>query len=103
MQIPPSLLNTLSQSSLTYSTVRDETRKFLSMLNSSYLHRIETAMTDMLPRGTAAMFDTTSLTRLDESEQLSYDIDAIGAGILTVEEVRERRGLPNAAPAVNRD
>jgi HK97 family phage portal protein len=93
MQCPPSLLNTQAQSSLTYSTVRDEYRKFLLTLNASYLNRLEQAFSQYLPRGVTAKFDTTSLTRLDQSEQLAYDAQAIAAGILTVDEVRASRGM----------
>ena len=93
MQCPPSLLNTQAQSSLTYSTVRDEYRKFLLTLQASYLKRIEAAFTQYLPRGVTAQFETSSLTQLDQSEQLAFDADAIAAGILTIDEVRARRGL----------
>ena len=93
MQCPPSLLNTVAQSSLTYSTTRDEYRRFLLSLNASYLSRLEAAFGNYLPRGQTARFDTSSLTRLDETEQLAYDIDAIAAGLLTIDEVRARRGL----------
>ena len=93
MQCPPSLLNTVAQSSLTYSTTRDEYRRFLLSLNASYLKRLESAFTNYLPRGQTARFDTSSLTKLDEAEQLAYDVDQIAAGIVTVEEVRARRGL----------
>jgi hypothetical protein len=93
MQCPPSLLNTEAQSSLTYSTVRDEYRKFLLTLNASYLNRIEAAFSQYRPNGQIAQFDTASLTRLDQSEQLDFDVKAIAAGIYTANEVRANRGL----------
>lgn len=98
--IPPTWLNTLAQSSLTYSTSRDEARRFLSTtLQTSYLSRIEAAFTQYLPRGTVARFDTTGITRLDTEAQVTVDAELIAAGIMTVDEIRDRRGLaPSTAP-----
>ena len=63
MQIPPSLLNTQSQSSLTYSTVGGEFSRWLSIgLRPVYLNRIESAFSELLPRNVHAKFDTTPLT-----------------------------------------
>ncbi len=92
--LPPSLLNTLSQSSLTYSTTVEAVRQWLTLgLNPAYLQRIESVWTEMLPRGQYARFDTTDLTRMSPREQLDYDIAAINSGIHTVDEVRIKRGL----------
>ena len=66
MQIPPSLLNTESQHSLTYSTVAGEFQRWLTVgLHPMFLSRIEAAYTELLPRGQRAEFDTSPLTRLD--------------------------------------
>ena len=58
--------------------------------------RLEAAFGNYLPRGQYAQFDTSLFTRMDESEQLAFDVDAIAAGILTLDEVRARRGLDPA-------
>ena len=92
--LPPSLLNTLSQSSLTYSTTVEAVRQWLTLgLNPAYLQRIESVWSEMLPRGQYARFDTSVLTRMSPREQLDYDIAAINAGINTVDEIRISRGL----------
>jgi hypothetical protein len=63
MLIPPSILNTQSQSSLTYSTVGGEFARWLSIgLRPVYLNRIESAFSELLPRNVHAKFDTTPLT-----------------------------------------
>jgi len=97
--LPPSLLNTLSQSSLTYSTTVEAVRQWLALgLDSAYLKRIEAVWTGFLPRGQRAVFDTGSITRMNPREQLDYDIAGVNAGIFTVDEVRAKRGLaPNDA------
>ena len=96
--LSPTFLNTQAQSSLTYSTSRDEARRFLSTtLRASYLGRIEAAFTQYLPRGTVARFDTSDLTRLDTEQQVKVDADMLAAGILTVDEIRAQRGLDTLA------
>ena len=91
--IPPTWLNTQALSSLTYSTSRDEAQRFVNQVRTSYLSRIEAAMSQYLPRGQVAMFDTSDLTRLDTDAQVQVDGDLIAAGIMTVDEIRAQRGL----------
>ena len=88
MQVPPSLVNVESHASLTYSTSRGESQKFLVGLNSSYLKRIEAAFTEMLPRGQNCKFDTSSLLELDPTERLTNSIAAFEAGLVSREEAR---------------
>ena len=78
---------------MTYSTVTQELARWLVNLNATYLTRIELFWSDMMPRTKYAEFDTTNLTKLAAAEQLSFDTDAIAAGILTIAEVRSTRGL----------
>jgi HK97 family phage portal protein len=93
--IPPSLLNVVSQSSLTYATTIDEFRRWLQLgLFPGYLSRIEAAFSDMLPRGTDAVFDTSSLVRMDFAARVDAYAASLAAGIHTVGEVRALEGLP---------
>ena len=63
MQIPPSLLNTPSQSALTYSTVEGEFKRWVAIgLRPVYLSRIESAFSELLPRNVEARFDVSPLT-----------------------------------------
>lgn len=63
MQIPPSLLNTTAQSSLTYATTQGELSRWLIIgLYPLFLSRLEAAFTELLPRGQFAVFDTSKLT-----------------------------------------
>jgi hypothetical protein len=98
--IPPSILNLLSQSSLTYSTTQDELRRWLQLgLFPGYLSRIEAAFSDMLPHGTDAVFDTSALIRMDFAARISTYAQSVAAGIHSVGEVRALEGLPATAPA----
>jgi phage portal protein BeeE len=95
LQIPPSLLNVVSQSSLTYATTSDEFRRWLQLgLYPGPLERIEAAMTDLLPRGQVALFDTSNLVRMDQAGRVATYGAALDAGIYTVAEVRALEGLP---------
>lgn len=101
--IPPSLLNVLSQSSLTYTTTEQEFRRWLQLgLMPGYLARIEAAFSDMLPRGTDAIFDVSAMTRMDQAARISTLAASIAAGIHTAAEARSLEGLPadtTATPA----
>jgi len=96
MQVPSSILNAEAiGGSLSYSTTRDEFRRWLAVgLNTGYLHRIEAAFSDMLPRGISAQFDTSTLTRLEEPERHQLARDDRAAGLLTVNEARDLIGYP---------
>jgi len=94
LNIPPSLLNVQSATTLTYSTTLDEFRRFLAIgLNTSYLHRIESVFSDMVPPQMVARFDTSGLTRMDEASQAGLNISLLDAGILTVDEIRQSMSL----------
>lgn len=101
MLIPPSLLNVVSQSSLTYSTTAEELRRWLQLaLYPGYLARIESAFTDLLPRGQSAVFDTSALLRMNFASRIATYAESIAAGIHSVAEVRALEGLPAAPEAV---
>lgn len=95
LQIPPSLLNVVSQSSLTYSTTLDERQRWLQLgLYPGYLARIEAAFTDLMVSGTAAVFDTSNLVRMDFAGRIDAYAVSIAAGIHSPAEVRALEGLP---------
>lgn len=64
--LTPTLLNIRAETgSLTYSNARDEVVRWLSLsLGPTWLARPEDALTQMLPRGQQAVFDTGGLTGL---------------------------------------
>jgi HK97 family phage portal protein len=100
---PPSIMNVLSQSSLTYATTTDEMRRWLALaLYPGYLARIEAAFSDFTPRGQVAVFDTSNLLRTDYASRVATGTQAVAAGLITVEEWRAQEGLPplpNPTPA----
>jgi phage portal protein BeeE len=51
-------------------------------------------MSDLLPRGQVALFDTSNLVRMDQAGRVATYTAALGAGIYTVNEVRALEGLP---------
>ena len=92
---PPSIVNVLSQSSLTYATTTDELRRWLTLsLYPGYLARIEAAFSDFTPRGQVAVFDTSNILRADYARRVDTGAAAVAAGLLTVNEWRAQEGLP---------
>lgn len=98
---PPSIVNVLSQSSLTYATTTDEMRRWLALaLYPGYLARIEAAFSQFLPRGQVAVFDTSNVLRADYAKRVDTGAAAVAAGLITAEEWRAQEGLP---PLPNND
>ena len=95
MGTPPSLVNAESHSSLTYSTTAAELDRWLNIgLYPMFLSRIESAFTELIPRGQSAIFDTSNLTRMDFPGRIDTYATSIAAGIHTTAEVRALEGLP---------
>jgi HK97 family phage portal protein len=96
LNVPPSIVNVVSQQALTYSTTIDEMRRWLTLnLYPTYLDRLEAAFTDLLPRGQAAVFDTSNLLRTDWSTRVTTAAAAVAAGLASVDEMRvSQLGLP---------
>jgi LSD1 subclass zinc finger protein len=93
--IPGSLLEyARAGSALTYQNVSDEFDKLLRQcLLPDYLEPIEQAISDQLPRATAARFNTDALLRADVKTRFEVYQIAVTAGIMTVEEARAKEGL----------
>jgi len=92
---PPSIVNVMAQSSLTYATTTDELRRWLALaLYPGYLSRIEAAFSDFTPRGQVAVFDTSNILRADYARRVETGAAAVSAGLLTVNEWRAQEGLP---------
>lgn len=95
LQIPPSLLNVASQTSLTYSNVTSELSRWLAVgLYPMILSRVEAAFSDLLPRGHSAVFDTSNLLRMDLPLRIATYSESLAAGIHTLSEIRALEGLP---------
>lgn len=93
--MPPSLINARAGDSLTYATTEGEYRRWLAMGLGAMLARLESAFTDLLPRGQVARFDTSRLLRSDFAERVAaYSTASGGAAWLTVSEIRSAEGLP---------
>jgi phage portal protein BeeE len=98
--IPPSILNLRALGGLTYATVVDEMRRWLTLgLYPGYLARIEAAFTDLLPHGQVALFDTSNLVRMDMPSRIDTYAKSIAAGIHTPAEARALEGLPAVSDA----
>lgn len=93
--VPPSFVGATSGDSMTYSNIES---RFIELGRFSLLpwaRRVEDAFERYLPRGQRVRFVLDGLYRSDTKTRYEAHAVAIGAGFLTVDEVRE---LENLAP-----
>lgn len=89
------LLAELGGSSLTYQNIGDMLDTFMRVTGQpEYLSPIEAGLSDLVPSTQAVRFDLGELFRLVERDRVPLEVQAITAGIYTLEEVRRGRGLP---------
>jgi len=76
VNVPPSLGNAPSSSSLTYSNTAEELRRWLALgLRPGWLAPIERVWSDLLPRGTYARFVDADLYRSPAAAGLALELD----------------------------
>ncbi len=87
------LLTTVPGSTDTYTNLQDENQVFYRHTLMNYSDAITDALSNCLPRGTRIEFDFEHLFKADVAARYAYYATAIGAEILTADEVREKEGL----------
>lgn len=93
--IPASImLASVEGSNLTYANVEQSWIEFADYTLSAYAGEIEELFNRLLPRGRTAVFDWDSSRRTDMSTRIAAYSSAIDSGIYTIDEVRQREGLP---------
>lgn len=80
--------------SLHYSTVAEDSRAFVRYCLRAWTHRLEAALSSVLPRGQSASFATAEFLQPDILTRYQAAQIAIAAGFKTVDEVRAEEGLP---------
>lgn len=101
--IPASImLAAVDGSNLTYSNIEQSWIEFADYTLAAYTGEIEEALTALLPTGWSVKFDWDSSRRADMSSRYAAYRTAIESGWLTIDEVREREGLP-ALKGTNND
>jgi HK97 family phage portal protein len=95
--IPPEKIGGTTGSSLTYSTLEQHSLDFLTFSLRPWLVRIESALSNLFPRGQFVKFDTTDLIRADAKTRAQIDQISLGASpppYRTVDEIRADHDLP---------
>lgn len=87
------MLASMDGGSQTYSNLQQEDLSFLRWTLTTYLREIETALTWLLPRGNEAKFNLDAILRPDTLTRYQAHNIGIGAGFLTIDEVREIEDL----------
>lgn len=97
--IPASImLAAVDGSNLTYSNIEQSWIEFADYTLAAYTGEIEELLSSLLPRGRVVRFDWDSSRRADMADRYNAYKTAIGSGCLTVDDVRDREGLPPLTP-----
>lgn len=79
---------------LTYQNLSTDARLFVTNTLSGYMNPIQDALTRLLPRGQTVRFRTEALLQADTQDRYEAYKTGIEAGFLSIDEVREKEGLP---------
>lgn len=97
--IPASImLAAVDGSNLTYSNIEQSWIEFADYTLSAYTGEIEELFATLLPRGREAKFDWDSSRRADMSDRFNAYKTALDSKWLTINDVREREGMPPLTP-----
>lgn len=97
--IPASImLAAVDGSNLTYSNIEQSWIEFADYTLSAYTGEIEELFATLLPRGREAKFDWDSSRRADMADRFNAYKTALDSKWLTVDDVREREGMPPLTP-----
>jgi len=97
--IPASWLGIgIEGSSITYSTTEDLARAYIQTTLTQYLTAIESALSDVLPRGQQARFKLDGLLRADIKSRVEAYKGLFELGAITTEEIRASEGLDGGTP-----
>lgn len=93
--IPPEKIGGTTGSTLTYTTLEQNSLDYLTFSLRPWLVRIEAALSNLFPRGTFVKFDTDELIRADAKTRAQIDqITLASQAYRTVDEVRADHDLP---------
>lgn len=90
------MLAAIEGSSMTYSNVAQADAQYVKYTLSRYLVEIEHAFSEVMPRGTDVRFNIEGLLRPDVVTRYLMHQQALQAGFLSVNEVRDIENLPPA-------
>lgn len=91
--VPPTLMLVQPEGgSQTYQNVAQEWLAYARFTLMGYLVELEDALSELLPRGQRARFNLEALLRADTADRYRSYLDAIGAGFMTINEVRKLEG-----------
>lgn len=97
------ILAVIEGTSTTYANMLEANTAFVQWTLTQYLREIEEAISTLLPRGQQARFNLDALLRASTKTRYEAHAIALGAGFLTIDEVRAIEGLapldqPQEAP-----
>lgn len=90
------MLASVEGSSMTYSNISQVAADFKTFTLSRYVIEIESALSDLLPRGTEVKANYAALLAPDIVSRYNLHAIGVGSGFLSINEVRAMEGLPPA-------
>ena len=89
-------------SSKTYANIQQDLRSFVQFTLTSYISRIEAALTELMPGGQTVKFELDDLLRSDRLTRYQAHAVALSNQFMTIDEVRESEDLEKgiAAPPI---
>lgn len=91
--VPAVAMDLATGDSMTYANRVDVMTDFKTFTLQKYFTEIESALSDLLPRGQEARFKVDTLLRSDQKTRFEGYKTAIESGFLTLNEVRAKEGL----------
>jgi len=92
--VPAEMIGGESGASLTYINSENRALEFLRYSVSPWLVRLERSLERLLPRGTTIKFNPNAMLRATTNERFAAYQIALGAGFMTIDEVRALEDLP---------
>lgn len=92
--IPPEMIGGESGNSMTYANTEQQAINFVTYTLRPWLVRLETAISNLLPRGQFVRFNVDAIVRADLKTRYEAHQIAVQGGWLSRDEVRELEGRP---------
>ena len=91
---PTDLTATIGGSNLTYANVSDANQERVKRSYAPWTMRIESAWSRLLPQGNRLVANPEAILRMSTAERYASYTTALGAGFMTIDEVRALEHLP---------
>ncbi|HSG63113.1 MAG TPA: phage portal protein [Pseudomonadales bacterium] len=93
-RIPPHLLQSTKPGSMSYASVEENSKQFVTYTLLPYISKIEQAYSPMLPNGAFIRFNVDGLLRANLTERFAAYSSATQAGFLSINDIHRFEDMP---------